>query len=152
MNELTGANILVGDDVPLRGLVDAVGLAADALINEDETAAGFSVASTVLSKGGSTSVVIGASDDLVSAAAQKGLLYGAYNNYITSFGVSALWNGYITQTSTGAKSTSTGVTVKGDVVLASPPDNLINPPSEFIFVDKDATKKGPVSEQDALSK
>lgn len=142
--------------MPLRGLVDAVGLAADALINEDETATGFSVASTVLTKNGSTIVVIGASDDLVSAAGQKGLLYGAYNNYITSFGVSALWNGYITQTSTGAKSTSLpAVTVKGDMVLASLPDNLINPPSEFIFVDKDAAtnnKTGPISEQEALLK
>lgn len=136
--------------MPLRGLVDAVGLAADALINEDESAAGFSIASTVLTKGGSTTVVIGASDDLVTAAAKKGLLYGAYNNYITNFGVSALWNGYITQAAAGVKSAS-AVTVKSDVVLASSPDNLVNPPSEFIFVDKNG-KKGPVSEQDALSK
>lgn len=136
--------------MPLRGLVDAVGLAADALINEDESAAGFSIASTVLTKGGSTTVVIGASDDLVTAAAKKGLLYGAYNNYITNFGVSALWNGYITQAAAGVKSAS-AVTVKSDVVLASSPDNLVNPPSEFIFVGKDG-KKGPVTEQDALSK
>lgn len=137
--------------MPLRGLVDAFGLAADALINEDESAAGFSVASTVLNKNGSTTVVISASDDLVSAAAQKGLLYGAYNNYITNFGVSALWNGYITQKSASIKSGTSAVTVKDDVVLASLPDNLINEPSEFIFVDKSA-KKGPISEQDALLK
>ena len=67
-------------------------------------------------------------------------------------GISALWNGYITSSDNAAQSTSAIVANKENIVISNPPDNLINPPSEFIFIDKEASSKGVLSEADLINR
>lgn len=145
-----GANILIGDKAPVKAIVEAVGVAVDALINEEDTL-GISIPSNVIVYKSKSYVVIGGGDDLVKAAAKKNILYGAYNNYVSSMGISALWNGYITSSDNAAHSTSAVVANKENIVISNPPDNLINPPSEFIFIDKDGSK-GALSEADLINR
>ena len=146
-----GANILIGDKAPARALVEALGSAADALINEDEALQGFSAPSTVLVSGDSTLVIFDASDETTRHAVSKGVLYGAYNNYISDLGVSALWNGYLREPSDSLEGSPGAVFSQSGAALANPPDNLAPPASAFAFVEKGVAKKT-LSEEEGLEK
>lgn len=146
-----GANILIGEKTPIKAIIEAVGTAADALINEDD-AVGISIPSNVIVYKNKSYVVVGGGDDLIKAAAKKNILYGAYNNYISPIGISALWNGYVTSSDSALQSTSSVVAYNDDIVVSYPPDNLVNPASEFIFIEQGSGTKGALTEADLINR
>ncbi len=137
--------------MPARGLIEAIGLAGDVLMNEDASVEGFAIPCTTVVKNDRTIVIVGGGDETVFSATNLKILYGAYNNYITSFGVSASWNGLIIPSSMLKQSFQEMITTTQDSLIPYPPDNLVNPASEFIFVDKD-TKAGVLSEDEAVKR
>lgn len=145
-----GANVVVGESTPVRGIVDALGHAAIVLINEQQ-ASGLAIPSLTVVKNGITIVYVGAEDTAIATAASKGLLYGAYHNYLSTDGVSALWNGIISSLQTAGASAIPAVVVDGVAATAVNPNNLANPASQIIFVDSSAPK-GAISEEEAVKR
>ena len=136
----------------MRAIIEAIGVAADALINENESD-GISIASHVIVHKDRTYVVIGADDEFVNATAAKNILYGAYNNYISTSGVSALWNGYKSSSYNEVSVVSPPViAIKNEYIIANPPDNLINPASEIIFIDSASPSKSSLSTTDIANR
>lgn len=92
---------MAGSGAPIRGILEAYGMAGAAMINA-ESRSSLAVPCLTLTKDGKTTVVVGdVSDDVVNKAAASGTLYGAYWNVLTEFGVSAMFNGVI-RTAEGA--------------------------------------------------
>ncbi len=145
-----GATVSVGGDAPVRALIEALGTASDVLINSRPNGA-LSVPSVALTSG---KLIIGADDSVVDAAVAKGSLYGAYNNVLTSGGISAGWNGVIGKAP--AKATSThrhavpSVVSGGKAAVALTPDNMIGA-TEIVFFEAGAAKKT-LTEADAVAK
>ena len=98
---------------------------------------------------GKTIALVGADDETIVEAAKQGILYGPYNNYFSEFGVSALWNGYVLPTATKlAQPFRSGAVSVGDhSVVSQPPDNLVGPVSEFVFLQKGAAASSLSSEE-----
>ena len=145
-----GATVSVGGDAPVRALIEALGTASDVLINSRPNGA-LSVPSVALSTG---KLIIGADDSVVDAAAAKGNLYGAYNNVLTSEGISAGWNGVIGKAPAKAASTHRNavpsVVSGGKAAVALTPDNMIGA-TEIVFFEAGAAKKT-LTEADAAAK
>jgi hypothetical protein len=115
-------------------------------------------------KNGETIVIIDAPDSVVAAVEKLNgaSIYGAYNNVLSTTGVSALWNGYIRQSienisfPNANKFVFNGATVplvknNGNAVVSVAPDNLILPATNVIFFDKQA-KSGSVSQEEAVKR
>lgn len=145
-----GATVSVGGDAPVRALVEAIGMASDVLINGRSTEV-LSLPSVALTSG---KVIIGADDSVVDAAATKGSLYGAYNNVITTDGVSAGWNGIIGKAPAKAASSHRFavpyVVSGGKAAVALTPDNMVNA-GDVVFFEAGAGKKA-LSTEDAVAK
>ena len=146
--KIVGANVVAGEGAPVRGIVAAIGEAACALINEQNTSS-IAVPSVSFTKGNDTVVVINGDDSIVTAAAQKKTLYGAYHNVLSTNGVSALWNGYIGAASSNGSLPT--VVVGGQAAVALEPNNLAFPSKEIYFFEKGASKKK-LTEEEALNK
>ena len=145
-----GATVSVGGDAPVRALVEAIGMASDVLINGRSPDV-LSVPSVALTSG---KVIIGADDSVVDAAAAKGTLYGAYNNVITTGGVSAGWNGVIGKAPAKAASSHRfavpSVVSSGKAAVALTPDNMVGT-GDVVFYEAGAGKKA-LSTEDAVLK
>lgn len=76
----------------------------------------------------------------------KGLLYGPYHNFVSSSGVTALWNGYVGSPSF-ASPDSVSVVVDGIAASVIQPVNLVHAPSKIIFVASST-----VTEEEAITK
>ena len=146
---VVGANVVVGGDAPVKGLVDAITHAAVVLVNAQYKNA-IALPSVSITSGSETAVVIGADDSVVEAAMAKNVLHGAYGNVVSAEGVSALWNGVI-----GAPAKSLGnvptVVVGGKAAVALAPLNLAFPAKRIVFYEKGG-KSSSISEEEAIKK
>ena len=140
--------MLVGDSVPLRGVIEAVGQAAGVLIGQEQPAGVVIPSTAVINGDNNTVLIVGADDSVVAGAVEKKVLYGAYHNYVSTTGVSALWNAVITDATT---SQDQGVVVQGKTLTITDPQNLVHPTKQFIFYTKDAAS-GPLSEEEAVKR
>lgn len=135
---------MVGSQVPVRGIIHAIGHAACVLKNTQH-ANSVTLPCTVLAQGKHTAAIFGGSDDLAEAAADAGLLYGAYHNTLSAEGVSAVWGGYI-GSAAKAQATHLGsqsapvVVVGGRAAVHAHPNNLANPAKHIVFYEKGAAK------------
>jgi hypothetical protein len=119
----------------------------------------LAIASIALNDGKNTVVIVGADDAVLKILAGKPIVYGAYHNILSSSGVSAMWNGYITEASVTVPVTDSSllstplpsVVVNGMKAVTTPPFNLVHPAKHIVFYEKDS-KKGVVTEADAVSK
>lgn len=151
-----GANIVVGSEVPVRGLIEGVGHAACVLANTQQPTA-VTLPCTAIAKGKDTAIVIGGGDEVVAAAAQAGTLYGAYHNTLSPEGVAAIWGGYISPSAANAKASQQGssvtpiVVVEGKAAVANHPNNLAYPAKHIVFFEKGASK-GKLSTEEALTR
>lgn len=141
---LAGANIIAGADAPVRGVLEAYGIAAAAMINS-ESKHSLAIPCLTVQKEGKTVVIVGENLDAVAAKAfAKGSLYGAYWNVLTEFGVSAIFNGLV-----GSADGVAGTTVvegfagcspipvvvsKGSAALAVSPDNFCGAIDKIVFI------------------
>ena len=122
------------------------------MINENESE-GISIPSNVIVHKDRTYIVIGGDDEFVNAAAAKNILYGAYNNYISINGVSALWNGYkLSSYNDASVVVPPVIAIKNEYIVSNPPDNLINSASEIIFIDSASPSKSSLSTADIATR
>jgi hypothetical protein len=158
-----GANISIGKNAPIKSLIEAFGIATSVMINQEDEPI-IALPSLSFVKNGETIVIIDAPDSVVAAVEKLNgaSIYGAYNNVLSTTGVSALWNGYIRQSIENISFPNTnkfvfnGATVplvknNGNAVVSVAPDNLILPATNVIFFDKQA-KSGSVSQEDAVKR
>jgi hypothetical protein len=146
---------MIGSQVPVRGIIHAIGHAACVLKNVQHPNS-VTLPSTVLAQGNKTAVIFGGGDDVLDAAAEAGLLYGAYHNTLSAEGVSAVWGGYIgsaakAQASQLGSLTAPVVSVGGRAAVHAYPNNLAHPVKNFVFYEKGATK-GKLSMEEALTR
>ena len=146
---------MAGSDAPVRGLVHALGLSSCVLMNERRPDI-LAIPSITVIKNNSTTLIIGADDEVVEQAYTTGILYGAYHNVvIPTSGVSALWGGGIGKASNTVNVTEQNdtpvVVVGGKAAMKTNPNNMAFLPTHIIFVEKDVAS-GIVSEADAIAK
>lgn len=142
---------MAGANIPVNGLIHALGHAACVMIGVEQPN-GFAVPSTSVFNGSGTALIVGADDSIIHFAVEKDVLYGPYHNFVNSTGVGALWNGYIDSVSNVKATFSTpSVVVDGKAVATVQPQNLANPVNTIIFYTKDAAP-GSISEQDAVQR
>ena len=147
-SKLAGANIIIGGKAPVRGIISAVGHAATVLVNEQ--ASSLALPSTSFTKDKSTCVIVGADDSIVDALYANKSLYGAYNNVLTSDGVSACWNGIIGN-ATASSTSAPAVVVGGKSTISVNPDNISNVVTHIAFFEKGG-KKSSLSEEEAVKR
>eukprot|EP01038_Epipyxis_sp_PR26KG_P005163 gene5163-7188_t len=153
--EIIGANVVIGEEAPVRGIVSAIGHAASVYINEKQKDA-VAIPAVTLVKGKETVIIVGGDDSIVDAAAQSingSSLFDAYHCVLSAPGVSALWNGYIGNipSKTDPASLVPSVHVNGKTVVPIVPHNLAFPPTQILFYQKGA-KKSVLSLEDAVKK
>jgi hypothetical protein len=144
---IAGANIVADGNGSVRGVVEAYGQAAAAMLNA-EVGQSVTFPSVTSSKAGKTTVFAGSfSDDFVNKVSAKGSLYGAYYNTLSADGVSAVFGGFIgpaesvpPPTPSSFLADSFPVVVSGDVTtVALSPDNVVPSPATVVFVDASAS-------------
>lgn len=140
---IAGANIVAGGNASVRGVVEAYGQAAAAMLNE-EGEQSVTLPSVTSAKGGKTTLFAGNfSDGFVNKVNAKGSLYGAYYNTLSAGGVSAVFGGFIgpaksvpAPTAAAFTAQTSPVVVSGDVSTVSlSPDNSVPSPTSVVFVD-----------------
>ena len=119
------------------------------MVNEQQLAS-LSLPSASFTKDKSTCVVVNADDSVVDALYSNKSLYGAYNNVISSAGVSASWNGIVGPGAASATASPTLV-VGGKSTITICPNNLAHPATHIAFYEKGG-KKGPITEEEALKR
>lgn len=147
--KIVGADVIVGSMVPVRGLVEAIAHASSVLINESQTES-LALPSASFTTDKASVVVVGADDATVDKLVTNKSLYSAYSNILTESGVSAGFNGYIsnpTATNTGVPS----VVVGGKAANTLSPNNLMNPCTHLAFFEKGG-KKGAIKTEEAVAK
>jgi len=97
---IVGGNVVAGEQAPVRGIIEAITLAASVVVNNNPnigntlsipTATSFSLGKDSTHSG----LLVGAPDDVVEAVSQKHTLYSPYGIIVNDQGMSAMWNGYI---------------------------------------------------------
>lgn len=86
---------------------------------------------------------------VVDAAVAKGILYGAYDNVLSTVGVSAMWSGVIG--SPGAATMVPTVVVDGHGATHMDPENLACPATNIVFFEAGAASKK-LSEEEAVQR
>ena len=143
-----GANIIAGSSAPVEGLVHAIGLASSVLANTRDPNV-LALPSLTTTTG---SAVIGATHTMVHQAVASGRLYGAYHNlFVPDVGISAGWNGYVGKPVT-TPSALPLVEVKGLAAIPHPPDNMVPPASEFVFVEEGRSEAVALTEAEAVKR
>jgi hypothetical protein len=149
---IVGADISVGASTPVRGMIEAIAVAACEVIN-GKVADSVAVPSCTVVKNGVTTVIVGADDSVVDAFESN--VYGAYANLITPNGVAALFNGVIgaagSSTAAASKFSAPLIVNGGKAVKAVQPDNMISKPASIVFFEAGATKKA-LSEEDIVNR
>ena len=156
----TGGDIVAGEQVPLRGIVDSVALAASVCVNGQQNGAVALPACTVFTAGTSVKAVLNAPDDAISELDQKKdvAVYGHYGSIFSEDGVSAMFNGYIASSKTASKNTDIycndvpSVVVGDSTVQALEPVNMINPVESVYFYDAKASSKSELSKEDGIKR
>jgi len=143
---IVGSNIVAGEQVPLAGVVESMCTAATVLVNAQQGDR-VALSSTSFEKAGTTAAVVhtaGEAGAASAALAKKGSnVYGHYCNTFSADGVSAMWNGHIGASASGAADWSAslpGVSVEGsaDQVHAVDPVNMMGPVATLYFVEASA--------------
>lgn len=147
--KIVGANVVVGGTAPIRGLIDAIGLATTIYINSTRNDI-LALPSTCISKGSNTVIIVGADDSVVDAATSKNVLYGAYHHAISKNGVFSLWNSYIGNGATSAGDIPS-IVIGGKSVKPLAQKSAASSPTSIIFFEAGATKKD-LTEDEALKK
>lgn len=150
LKRIVGANVIASESSPVRGIIDALGLAATVVMNA-RSADTIALPSCTLTKDKKTVVVVNASDSVVEKAASANSLYGAYHNAITTQGVSALWNGIIAKAPQTNASDVPHVVNGGLAAVSMPPNNMAFAPEVFVFYEEGASKAN-LSEEDAVKR
>lgn len=86
---------------------------------------------------------------MIDAAVSKGILYGAYDNVLSTVGVSAMWSGVI-----GAPGSATvipTVVVDGKGATFLDPENLACPANNIVFFEAGAVSKK-LTEEEAVQR
>jgi hypothetical protein len=155
---IVGANIVAGSETPVRGIIDAIGLAASVLANQRLPNI-VAIPSLSITKAKDTTIIIGlnGSDDSTSNVIEKlqstGNLYGAYHNILgADIGVSAGWNGLITSATAPSTSSTPLVVVGGETALPLVPNNLAFPANHFIFVEQGVKKSTKLTTEEATQR
>ena len=86
---------------------------------------------------------------VIDAAVAKGVLYGAYDNVLSTVGVSAMWSGVIS--ANGKVSTVPTVVVDGNSATSTDPENLACPASHIVFYEAGAATKK-LTEEEAVQR
>jgi hypothetical protein len=86
---------------------------------------------------------------VIEAAVAKGILYGAYDNVLSTVGVSAMWSGVI-RAPGGATMVPT-VIVDGNCATSTDPENLACPANSIVFFEAGAASKK-LSEEEAVQR
>lgn len=120
-------------------------------MNEQQTDSIALACTSVVNKDGKTTIIIGGEDNIAEAALSKGMLYGAYHNVLSKNGVSALWNGLISKSSTSTDINTPVVVVGGKSAIANSPNNISNPVNTIIFYDYGSTNSK-LSEEKAIER
>jgi hypothetical protein len=129
----SGANVLSGASAPVRGLIDAIGLASSVVLNDTQENF-LAVPSTVVVSGSEVTLVVGADDSVVDEAVAKGVLYGAYHNAVSTDGVTALWNGVVKPPApVSSRRAAPAVVVGGKAAIPIEPNNLAGPVTRIVF-------------------
>ena len=143
--KIVGANVVAGGAAPIRGLIDAIGLATTVYMNSTQKDI-LALSSTCIVKGSSTILIIGADDTVIDAAASKSVLYSAYHNAVSKNSVYSLWNSYI----------GTGAIAPGEIPSIVSGGRIIKPlaqksaassPTSIIFFEAGAMKKALTQEE-----
>ena len=145
---LEGANVSVGGSAPIRGLVAALGQASGVLINTMRTDC-IAVPSVSITNGKETRVIVGADDSVIDAAVAKNILFGAYDNVLSTVGVAPMWNGVISVA--GKMGPVPTVVVDGMAAVSVDPNNLAFPATSIVFFEAGA-KKGTLTEEEAIAR
>lgn len=150
--KIVGANVLVGDGVPLRGLIDAIGHAASVVSNALNTLS-VSLNSVSIVKGDKTALIVGYDDSVIDAAISKNMLYGAYQNFVSVDGVSAFWNGVVSKNiSTKQNDQTVPIIEIQDKKLAQLiPNNFAHPVSHLSFYNAGSSKEN-ITEEEAIKR
>ena len=141
---LLGADIVAGEKAPIQSLVESISLAASVLINAQHKSKVAIPNSTTITSAKGVSAVINAGSEELQALSAKGAVYGAAGNVFSLDGVSALWNGFIGNSSIAAAagpfylSDVPSVVVDGAAVHLVEPANMIAPVTNVYFFDKQA--------------
>jgi hypothetical protein len=86
---------------------------------------------------------------VIDAASAKNVLYGAYDNVISTVGVSAMWGGVIH--GAGGGDVVPTVVVQGKSATPLSPDNLAFPAKHIVFYEKGAKSKS-LTEEEAVQR
>ena len=114
----------------------AVSHAASVLVNENTKSNFIALQSAVLSKGETTVVVVGEHESLLDSALSKNLLYSGYHNLIGTEGVSAFWNGSISNTLISSSNIINPITnVNGKFISNLNPNNMTFKATHLAFIN-----------------
>lgn len=148
-----GADIVAGAASSVRGVIDAVGMAA-CVISNVRLPDAVSLPSFVACSGNKTVAIIGATEELTDKLAGAKLVYGAYHNTFSGSSVNAMWNGIITKH--GHRNTENHwykdlpvVSNSTDCVYVTDPVNAVNAVTHLVFYDTKG-KNGSLSLKDVL--
>ena len=154
----SGANITAGSSAPVTAIVDAIAHASTVVINE-KFPDSLALPSVSVVKGKSSVVIVGADESIVSTAASSPdkLLYGAYNNVLSSEGVAAVWGGVVGATSLSnhyseSFKNTPCVNVNGKAAFQVHPNNLSFPVTHLAFYDKNTTSLSSINEEEAVKR
>lgn len=143
-----GANVSVGGLAPIRGLVAALGQASGVLINTMRSDC-IAIPSVSITHGKDTRVIVNGDDSVIDAAIAKNVLFGAYDNVLSTVGVAPMWNGVI---SVAGKMSPIPTVVVDDVAAVSvEPNNLAFPATSIVFFEAGATSKT-LTEDEAVAR
>jgi hypothetical protein len=95
-------------------------------------------------------IVVNGNDAVIQYAAKENILYGPYHNIITKDGVSAFWNGYVSNSAKSSVSLPL-VLSQGKAVEVIAPDNMTHPMTLLAFY-QEGKAKASLSEEDAIAK
>lgn len=151
--QVVGGDVVAGNLVPIRGVIEGMNLAATVLVNAQH-ASKIALPSTTFT-GKSTVAVINAPDSIISQV--KGAVYGAYGNVFSADGVSAMWGGRIAAGNPAELSDSffadvPTVTAGKFCVQPVEPVNMVHPAASVFIYDASVSKKTEISGDALVSK
>lgn len=145
--EIVGANVIVGQNNGLDGIIKGLGHATSVVVNSSVPDS-IAVQSVSFVKGKDTFVVVNGDDAVVDAATKAGVqLYGNYYNILSKNGVAAVFNGSVASSKSelvkSASFTPDRVTVVSGEQTVYPisPNNIAFPAKTLIILDKTGSLK-----------
>jgi hypothetical protein len=113
-----------------------------------EQSSGVVIPSASIFSGANTAIVVGADEEILASALEKKVLYGAYHNFVSAAGVTALWNGVI---GSADAATLPAIMSEGKATAVIAPQNLAHPAKHFIFYKKDGASEK-LTEEEAVKR